>query len=615
MLLDKMKPEFTAEIVEKALIEKGQRLPHHSLHRWWSRRFALLYRAILASYLTDSEELVRESLDNPKAVESLATGKVFYEPFMGGGTGLIEAALMGYHSIGIDINPVAVRIVKSTLNLLNGKVDAEEIKSKGRTILEKTEEKLNETGWSWNVEGKTVSYVFVTKERIPSWIDKYSRNRKPIKILRCPHCGNIFESINSSKTETCPQCGKSFEVTYKPKFYLGREYPKQDGYVVWAVEIRDRDGKRWRKKVLDAREVLNWLQESHFRAMAKANKARKILDPIPLEDLMEGRRLKREGIMQFSQLFTTRQLATFVAFAEACKELGLDKELLEIFSASLSESAKSSSLVAKWHPPIGEPVPAVAMKTYWVPEYTVETNPLARVPEKLTPLARNALASSIRRAVRIASSEFRISRDVAVEAKIGEARTFVPDRPVDIAIVDPPYMDTVKSYASLSIVHYGAMRLFDEIVGIPNNAVLANVEKSEIPRDGAGFGTAMKLVFSNIERVLTPNGRVVLFYNRRSVSDWENILQASVDNGLHPNVSYWVVGEPPGGLARSKLRGVFVVVLTRKKPTESKIVFTKPLNRASELIFLDKNVEKSAMETLLNAISRVYNNELDVVVY
>jgi len=547
-------------------------------------------------------------------MESLALGKVFYEPFMGGGTGLIEAAIMGYRSIGIDINPVAVRIAKSTLNLLKGKVNAKEIESKGKVILKKTEEKLSEIGWSWNVGEKIVSYIFVTKGKIPSWIDKYSRNGKPIRILRCPYCGTIFESVKTSRKETCPHCRRSFEVTYKPKFCLSEGYPQQDGYTVWAVEVREQEGKRWRKKVLDANEILNWLQESHFRALEKAGKARKILDPIPLENLIEGKRLKREGIKRFSQIFTTRQLATFVDFAEACKELRLDKELIEIFSVFLSESAKSSSLIAKWHPPIGEPVPAVAMKTYWVPEYTVETNPLARVPGKLTPLARNTLASSIRRAIRIANSELRISRNVSVEVNIGDARTFVPDTPVDIAIVDPPYMDTVKSYASLSIVHYGAMRVFDEIVGISNDVILDNVEKNEIPRDRTGFGRAMKFVFSNIENVLTPNGRVVLFYNRKSVLDWENILQASVESGLHPSVSYWVIGEPPGRLARSKLRGIFVVVLTREKPSKSRIVFTEPLHRASEAIFLDKNMERSAMKALSNAIRKIYNNELEVVI-
>jgi len=607
MLLDKMSEGLTGEIVERALVEKGRRLPQHSLHRWWSRRFALLYRAILASYLTDSEELVLRSLENPKLMEPLARGKVLYEPFTGGGTGLIEASLMGYHSIGIDINPVAVRIARSTGSLLSGKVNADELERVGKAVLDRTEEKLEEAGWKWKIGKAVISYVFVTKGKVPSWIDKYSRNKTRVKILRCPHCGEIFESVGESEMETCPSCGEEFKVTHRPEFELKGQYPEQDGYRVWALEIRELKGNRWRKRVVDAREVKDWVEDSHKRAEEYAERAREILDSIRLEDLVEGRRLKREGIERFSQLFSTRQLATFVAFAEASSELGLEKSTLEILSVVLSESAKSASLVAKWHPPIGEPVPAVAMKTYWVPEYTVETNPLARVPHELTPLARNSLASALRKALRIARGELRISEGVELEARVGDARTFVPGRKVDLAIVDPPYMDTVRSYASLSIVHYGAMRIFDSVVGIKNGDDLRRVEEREIPRDRRGFGEAMEMVFSNINRVLRPGGRVVLFYNRKSPLDWGNILRASVESGLYPMRAYWVIGEPPGGLARSRLKGVFIVVMARDRPGKVEIVFKEPLRRAIERVSLDEGVEESALNALKRALERIYD--------
>ena len=607
MLLDKMSEGLTGEIVERALVEKGRRLPQHSLHRWWSRRFALLYRAILASYLTDSEELVLRSLENPKLMEPLARGKVLYEPFTGGGTGLIEASLMGYHSIGIDINPVAVRIARSTGSLLSGKVNADELERVGKAVLDRTEEKLEEAGWGWKIGEAVISYVFVTKGKVPSWIDKYSRNKTRVKILRCPHCGEIFESVGESEMETCPSCGEEFKVTHRPEFELKGQYPEQDGYRVWALEIRELKGNRWRKRVVDAREVKDWVEDSHKRAGKYAERARGILDSIRLEDLVEGRRLRREGIERFSQLFSPRQLATFVAFAEASSELGLEKSTLEILSVVLSESAKSASLVAKWHPPIGEPVPAVAMKTYWVPEYTVETNPLARVPHELTPLARNSLASALRKALRIARGELRISEGVELEARVGDARTFVPGRKVDLAIVDPPYMDTVRSYASLSIVHYGAMRIFDSVVGIKNGDDLRRVEEREIPRDRRGFGEAMEMVFSNINRVLRPGGRVVLFYNRKSPLDWENILRASVESGLYPMRAYWVIGEPPGGLARSRLKGVFIVVMARDRPEKVEIVFKEPLRRASERVSLDEGVEESALNALKRALERIYD--------
>ena len=554
-----------------------------------------------------------ESLKNPKILENLARGKVYYEPFMGGGTGVIEAAIMGYDSIGVDVNPVAVRIARATRDLLKKEISGEYMELIGKKVLDLTEKKLEETGWEWNIDGKIVSYVFITRNKVPSWIDKYGKDGKTVKVLRCPHCGTIFESTGDSKEETCPRCGKTFQITYHPKFELGGKYPEEGKYKVWAVELRALDGKRWRKLVVDAREVSKWLEDSKKRAEEKAKIAREILDENPLEKLLEGRRLKREGIEKFSELYSTRQLATFVAFAEASSELGrklkLNGSLMEVLSIVLSESAKSASLVAKWHPPIGEPVPAGAMKTYWVPEYTVETNPLARIPKSIRPLARNSLASSLSRAVRIARSEVSISDGVQFNASVSNSTTFIPPVGVDLAVVDPPYMDTVKSYASLSIVHYGAMKVFDEVAGTRNGTDLSKVEKSEIPRDRKSFGKAMGRVFSNIARVLNKDGRVVLFYNRKSPLDWENVLRAAVENGLYPRIAYWVVGEPPGGLARSRLKGVFIVVMTKEMPEKVEIIFNEPLERAESLVSIDSEIEMLAMNALKGALESVYDNK------
>jgi len=614
MLLDKMGPELTGEIVERTLIEKGRRLPHHSLHRWWSRRFSLLYRAILASYLTDSEELVLESLRSPKRIEPLARGKVFYEPFMGGGTGLIEASIMGYHSIGVDVNPVAVRIAQATGTLLKREVSGEQFELVGKRVLKLTEEKLRRSGWEWMINGKIVSYVFITRKKVPSWVDKYGKDGKTVRILRCPHCGTIFESMSDSERDTCPKCGETFEVTYRPKFTLKGDYPEQGKYRVWAVELREKNGKKWMKRVVDARSVSDWIVNSNKKAEEYASRAREILDSISLKELLEGKRLWREGIRRFSELFSARQLATFVAFAEASSEvkrrMELDESMMEVLSVVLSESAKSASLVAKWHPPIGEPVPAVAMKTYWVPEYTVETNPIARVPGELKPLARNSLASSLLRAVRIARGELSIGKEIDLSAKVGDSRTFIPDRRIDLSVVDPPYMDTVRSYASLSIVHYGALRVFDGITGAHDCINLEEIEKSEIPRDRKGFSDAMRQVFSNINSVLNENGRVVLFYNRKSTLDWENVLLASFESGLHPRIAYWVVGEPPGGLARSRLKGVFIVVMGREKPGKVTVVFKEPLRTAEKLVSLDSKIETSAARALEEALKRIYGENM-----
>jgi len=115
VLLDALSARVVSEVVLRTEGEKARRVPIHMVHRWWSRRFAAVYRAILASYLFESEEKVLEALDWPAAMRERARGKVFFEPFAGGGTGLSEAAIAGFDAYGLDVNPVATTAARAGL--------------------------------------------------------------------------------------------------------------------------------------------------------------------------------------------------------------------------------------------------------------------------------------------------------------------------------------------------------------------------------------------------------------------------------------------------------------------------------------------------------------------
>ncbi|WP_145955350.1 hypothetical protein [Thermococcus henrietii] len=623
MLIDNLKPEIISEISKKALIEKARRLPHHSLHRWWSRRFALLYRGMLAAYISKNETQIYQALENPMSLRPLASGKTFYEPFMGGGTGLSEAAIMGYNAYGVDINPVAVRIAQATINLLQR--NFRDLEKTALSVLEDTEKLL---GWSWTYNGLIISYVFVTRGRIPSWVSRYQENNREIKILRCPICGHIFESSVNEKTAVCPHCNSEFKVTYNPEFklkgpYLDLDLDRNSGdkhkkLKIWGAEVREKRGNRWKKKFVTVENIEEWLIDSHEKSREFANEARSVLDKIDLKGLLEGKRLIREGIGSFSSLYTPRQLATFVAYSKATREL--PSSLKVIFSIALSESAKTSNLVAKWHSPIGEPVPAAAMKTYWVPEYTVETNPIARIPGTLRPLSRNGIPSSLRRAVKISVGNMKIQPETEVKISKGNSENFIPPVKINISIVDPPYMDTVRSYASLSLIHYGALRLFDEIsqgsFDYETLDDLTEVEKSEIPRDREAYTESMEHVFKNISSALTPEGRVVLFYNRKEVEDWIAILEAAKNAGLTPTAIYWSIGEPPGGLGRSHLKGLFILIFSNMFMDINKrinIIFNEPLDAVQECMRLDKKIERKALNSIKKALAIVYSLKVKVL--
>ncbi len=102
-----------AEIAELALREGQCTNPIYRVHRWFARRLGSQFRAILTGLSLKPEEADRFwdlylgdlSLD----------GAVVLDPFVGGGTSLVEAGRCGARVIGYDIDPVATFITRFEL--------------------------------------------------------------------------------------------------------------------------------------------------------------------------------------------------------------------------------------------------------------------------------------------------------------------------------------------------------------------------------------------------------------------------------------------------------------------------------------------------------------------
>lgn len=618
-MLDHLTLDQVIYISTKSLEEKGRRIPLHSVHRWWSRRFSALYRGILAAYLLDRGEidLFYDGFDNPHSLYRRAQNKTFFEPFCGGGTGISEAYLFGYDVYGIDINPLATRIVKATLSLLKYSHQLSNLERAGVNILDKA---LLELESLWIYDNKIVSYLFVTKSnKVPSWITVYTKNKNVNYILRCPKCGAIFTTQTKKDVAICPICNHEFKITYKPEFRVKRfkELPRANKkWRVWAVEIRN-PNKKWKKEVFSpgTNEDINfWLHNSVEGLEEVTYEVETLLNRLDIASLIEGKRLQREGIENLSELYSWRQLVTFKKFAELSKDYSDTYKLL--FSIALSESAKSSSFATKWHSPIGEPVPAGAMKTYWIPTYTVETNPLAHVWGHLRPLARNSIASTLRNQVKVIKSFNTLEKQTNKENIIRGDSEIVPYPDIiDLAVVDPPYMDSVRSYASLSLVHYGPLVIFDNYASVSWEPIdkynLADIESKEIPRTQKEYEEKLTKILLNIHNHLNKEtGRVVFLYNRKSREDWLPVLNAIKNAGFYPTLIFWTLGESPGGLARSRLKGLFCLVLRPEEVKKARLIFTKPLEilSASEKISLDTMVETMAYESLKVTLRGVYPN-------
>jgi adenine-specific DNA methylase len=107
------------EINRLAVPERNSFKPIYQMHKWFARRASCVFRAILLGVLKPAiqndgtptdlmDEFYKDHSDDPDT-----TDKVILDPFMGGGTTVVEALRLGCRVIGNDLNPVAWFIVKT----------------------------------------------------------------------------------------------------------------------------------------------------------------------------------------------------------------------------------------------------------------------------------------------------------------------------------------------------------------------------------------------------------------------------------------------------------------------------------------------------------------------
>ena len=109
------------DINRLAVPERNAFKPIYQMHKSFAPRASCVFRAILLGALKPTkkpdgttteimQEFYKDHTDDPDT-----KGKVILDPFMGGGTTVVEALRLGCEVIGIDLNPVAWLVVKNAV--------------------------------------------------------------------------------------------------------------------------------------------------------------------------------------------------------------------------------------------------------------------------------------------------------------------------------------------------------------------------------------------------------------------------------------------------------------------------------------------------------------------
>ena len=159
--------------------------PSYAAHRWWARRPPSLMRSILLAAVMEGEATDHEFWANYRSEAPLLKGLRVHDPFMGGGTTLIEASRLGAAVSGTDVDPTAEMIVSHSLE----PAQDSEVAHVGEALLTFLRENLSIL--YPDDDGEPLHYFWLA-------------------IVECPHChasGPLYRSLVLAR-----DCGKDGAV-------------------------------------------------------------------------------------------------------------------------------------------------------------------------------------------------------------------------------------------------------------------------------------------------------------------------------------------------------------------------------------------------------------------
>jgi len=190
--------------------------PIIAVHKWFARRPGTLFRALTLAEFGDAPlaDIYFQANDFP--------GRKVADPFMGGGTPLIEANRLGCDVTGFDINPMAAWIVREEIEHLD--VDAylkEAARLLGNLHAEIGDLYLTDCPRYGDPDVPVKYFLWVKVidcESCGKSVDLFpgyllaETSRHPKNVLVCPSCGELNEADDRKEPGYCRGCDAHLRV-------------------------------------------------------------------------------------------------------------------------------------------------------------------------------------------------------------------------------------------------------------------------------------------------------------------------------------------------------------------------------------------------------------------
>ncbi len=629
--------ERVNEIAEKEGRAKMYYRPIYTMHKWWARRLGCVFRAISLYTLLDDPEKVsvyepgheggtladyRDDADgesdldvasllehvdmtDPESLWELypkdvrVEDKKILDPFMGGGTSLVEASRFGARVVGNDLNPVAWFVTKKELEA--GQTDVEELEEAFEQVKEDVADEITQyykTPCPNGDHDADVMYNFWVKEldcvscghEVPLFRDfrvakgRYENDEK-YNVL-CPDCGAVTlvddwqsESVcndcghgfipkegNVSRAKyNCPECGQKYAITdaiqeqgspdlrlYAIEYYCkhcddaGEEKSAYKGYK--EAEKADRRIFEEAKK--------EWSNSEDLQRYVPNEKIPE--GAITAASSVSGNDVFQHGYENWSDFQNERQLLSLAKILRAIDNIE-NQNAAEFLLLALTDSLRTNTLFCSYDPTRNGMGDLFRNNSFAPAMYPAENNVWG------TEFGRGTFQSSwdmVLNGIEYANSpteryvqdgEKKESKEflqpIGENYKLhqGDMRTLDYENEFDAVITDPPYYDNII-YSEVADYFYVWQKILlkDEYPGFDQEKTPraeSIVTNPYLEKTAEDFESELGQAFSVIKRALKDDGTLTFTYHHSDSESWGELLESLCNVGFEVTATYPITAD------------------------------------------------------------------------
>jgi putative DNA methylase len=583
--------------------------PIIAVHKWFARRPGTLFRGLMLS------EFGGEPLREIFYRRNDFSGLVIADPFIGGGTPLIEANRVGCDVLGFDINPMATWIVQEEIQHIDlhayRRAAEDLVVSVGKNIddLYRTDCPI------YGDRDVPVKYFLWVKvldcEKCGQEVDLFpgyllaENRRHPRSVVICAHCSELNEIESLDSPGQCCSCKASLVIDGPAR--RNRCMCKNCGYVntfprpafgplqhrLFAIEYHNAHRKhahfgRFFKKP-DAKDLTRAAEAStRWRSLqSKFVPAQRI----PPGD--ETDRLHRWGYRSYMELFNERQLLGLELSCQLIAQI-TNKRVRHALATNLSDLLRYQNMLCRYDTMALKSLDIFSVHGFPVGLVQCESNLLGIINGAGAPVGSGGWKNIIQKYIKAKSycdAPFETKQDngrkVIIPIKgewIGEslkgmrarsvkiqcinsAEVQLEPQSLDAVFTDPPYFGNVQ-YAELMDFCYVWLRnlLGLEAEGFKNESTRSPNELTGNQTESRGiehFAEGLALVYRNMSRALKPGAPLAFTFHHNQLEAYYAVGVAILDAGLVCSITLPCPAEMGGsihihGTASSIVDTVFV---------------------------------------------------------